>query len=179
LPAVIRLRRLQRAPGVELASDDDVANGQSLDAVLRCAVGRDRFDEPFLFVRTNRNNDFVGWKGRKSVADGEINVCLPGHSVDGLARKLLSRAFGDLLGMTERLLVVGEPVEHALPDDWHHDLDRVGLPDVSPQNLVRMFDGADNEDVPAHDGNVPQKGRRGSTATAGTAGRISVGAAAP
>jgi len=54
-------------------------------------------------------------------------------------------------------LVVGEPVEHALPYDRHHDLDRVGLPDMRAQNVVRMFDGADYEDVPAHDGNVPPR----------------------
>jgi hypothetical protein len=57
--------------------------------------------------------------------------------------------------MTERLLVVGKPIEHALPYDRHHDLDRIGLPDVGAQYLVRMFDGADDEDVPAHNGNVP------------------------
>jgi hypothetical protein len=117
---------------------------------LRCGVSRARLDEPFLFFRTNRNNDFVRRKGRKGVADGEINVRLPGTSFDGFAGKLLGRVFSDSLGMTQRLLVVGEPVEHALPYDRHHDLDRVGLPDVRAQYLVRMFDGADDEDVPAH-----------------------------
>jgi hypothetical protein len=119
-----------------------------------CGVGRDRLDEPFLFSRTNCNDDFVRRKGRKSVADGETDVCLPGNSIDGLAGKLLGRAFSDPLRMTERLLVGGKPVEHALPYDRHHNLDRVGLADMRLQYVVRMFDGADDEDVPAHDGNV-------------------------
>jgi hypothetical protein len=140
---------------VELAADHDVADGHSLEAVLRCGVGRNRFNETFLFVRTNRNDDFVGRKGRKSVADGEIDVRLPGNGVDGVARKLLGRALGDTLGMTERFLVVGEPVEQALPYDRHHDLDRVGLPDMRPENVVRMLNGADDENVPAHNRNVP------------------------
>jgi hypothetical protein len=57
--------------------------------------------------------------------------------------------------MTERFLVIGEPVECALPYDRHHDLDCVGFPDMRTQNVVRMFDCADDEDVFAHDGNVP------------------------
>jgi hypothetical protein len=154
-----RIRRPRKARTIawrlELAADHDVADGHSLEAVLRCGVGRDRFNEAFLFVRTNRNDDFVGRKGRKSVADGEIDVRLPGNGVDGVARKLLGRALGDTLGMTERFLVVGEPVEQALPYDRHHDLDRVGLPDMRPKNVVRMLNGADDENVPAHDRNVP------------------------
>jgi hypothetical protein len=51
--------------------------------------------------------------------------------------------------MTERFLVVGEPVEHALPYDRNHDLNRVGLPHMRAQYVVGMFDGADDEDVPA------------------------------
>jgi hypothetical protein len=92
--------------------------------------GRARLDESFLFFRTNRNDDFVRRKGRKSVADGETDVSLPGNSIDGLAGELLGCAFRDPLRMTERFLVVGEPVEHALPYDRHHHLDRVGLPDM-------------------------------------------------
>ena len=57
--------------------------------------------------------------------------------------------------MTERFLVVGEPVEHALAHDRHHDLDRVGLSNMGTQYVICLFDGADDEDVPAHDGNVP------------------------
>jgi hypothetical protein len=162
----------------ELATDHDIADGHSLEAVLRRGAGRDRFKEPFLFVRTDRNNDFVGWKGRKSVADGEIDVRLPGNSVDGVARKLLGRAFGDLLRMSERFLVVGEPVEHALPYDWDHDLDRVGLSDMRSQNVVRMFDCADDENVPAHDGNVPQRTHR-ATEPGGQMATVPVDAAAP
>jgi hypothetical protein len=52
--------------------------------------------------------------------------------------------------MTERFLVVGEPVERALPYNRHHDLDGFGVPNMPAQNVVSMFDGADDEDVPAH-----------------------------
>jgi hypothetical protein len=123
--------------------------------MLWCGIGRTRLDEPFLFFRTNSNDDFVRRKGRESVADGETDVRLPGNSIDGLAGKLLGRAFSDSLRMTERFLVVGEPVEHALPYDRHHDLDRVGLPNMCTQYVICLFDGADNEDALAHNGNVP------------------------
>jgi hypothetical protein len=136
----------------ELATDHDKADGHSFDeALLRRGVGRARLDEPFLFLWTNRNDDLVRRKGRKSVADGETDVRLPGTSIDRLAGKLLGRVFSDPLGMTDRCLVVGEPVEHALPYDRHHDLDRLGLPDVRAQHVVRMFDRADDEDVLAHE----------------------------
>ncbi len=125
--------------------------------MLRCGVGRTRLDEPFLFFRTNRHDDLVRRKGRESVADGETDVRLTCTSIDGLAGKLFGRAFGNPLRMTDRFLVVGEPVEHALPYDRHHDLDRVGLPDMRAQNVVRLFDGADDEDVLAHAGNVPPR----------------------
>jgi hypothetical protein len=141
-----------------LAADHNKADGYSLDAVLRCGIGRTRLDESFLFFRTNRNDNFVRWKGRESVPDGETDVRLPGSSIDGLALKLLGCAFSDPLRMTEPFLVVGEPVEHALPHDRHHDLDRVGLPDMRPQFVVGMFDSADDEDVLGHDGNVPPGG---------------------
>jgi hypothetical protein len=52
--------------------------------------------------------------------------------------------------MTERLLVVGEPVEHALPDDRHHDLDRLGLSNMGTQDVICLFDGADDENVLTH-----------------------------
>jgi len=133
-----------------LVADDDVAHRHSLDAVLRCGLRRVRLDEPFLFVRTNRNDDFVRRKRRKSVANGETDIRLTSRSIDGLARQLLGRAFGDPLRMTERFLVVGEPVERALPYNRHHDLDGFGVPNMPAQNVVGMFDGADDEDVPAH-----------------------------
>jgi hypothetical protein len=159
LPAKLQRRSaVARAePRVELAADHDIADRYSLDAVLRRGVGCDRFDEPFLLLRANRNHDFVRRKGRKSVADRKTNIRLPGNSADGVARKLFGRAFGDPLRMTERLLIVGEPVEHALPYNRHHDLDRVGLPNMRAQNVVRMLDGADDEHVSAHEGNVSQR----------------------
>jgi hypothetical protein len=133
-----------------LVADDDVAHRHSLDAVLRCGVRRVRLDEPFLFVRTNRNDDFVRRKRRKSVANGETDIRLTSRSIDGLARQLLGRAFGDPLRMTERFLVVGEPVERALPYNRHYDLDGFGVPNMPAQDVVGTFDGADDEDVPAH-----------------------------
>ena len=150
----------------KLTADHNEADGHSVEPVLRGGVGRDRFNEPFLLGWTNRDDDFVGRKGRKSIADGEIDVRLSGTSFGGLPGKLLGRVFGDPLRMTERLLVVGKPIEHALPYDRHHDLDRIGLPDVGAQYLVRMFDRADDEDVPAHNGNVPL-GRAEGYANAG------------
>jgi hypothetical protein len=74
--------------------------------------------------------------------------------------------------MTERFLVVGEPVEHALPYDRHNDLDRVGLPDMRSQDVVRMFDGADDEDIPAHEGNVPPGGLGFHERAAGKKSRV-------
>ena len=139
--------------GRRLLADHDKADRHSLDeAVLGCGVGRARLNEPFLFFRTDRNDDFVRLKGGESVSDGETDVRLAGNSIDGLAVKLLGR--GDLLRMAERCLVVGQPIEHALPYDRDDDLDRLGLPDMRAQYVVRMFDGADDENVLAHDGNV-------------------------
>jgi hypothetical protein len=143
--------------------------------VLRCGVRRARLDESFLFVRTNRNDDFVRRKRRKSVANGETDIRLPGHSIDGLAGKLFGRSFGDSLRMTERFLVVGEPIERALPYNRNHNLDGFGVPDIRAQSVVRMFDGADDENVSAHDGNVPQRaaraGRGAKTPPAGRGSR--------
>jgi hypothetical protein len=140
---------------------------------MRCGVRRRRLDEPFLFARTNCNDDLVRREGRKSVADGETDVRLPGNGIDGLARELLGGVFGDPLRMTERFLVVGEPVEGALSYDRHHDLDRVSLPDMLAQDVVRMFDGADDEDVLAHDANVSQRGARLAAKTDAAAERVS------
>ena len=156
-----------------LGADDDVAHRHSLDAVLRCGLRRVRLDEPFLFVRTNRNDDFVRRKRRKSVANGETDIRLTSRSIDGLARQLLGRAFGDPRRMTERFLVVGEPVERALPYNRHHDLDGFGVPNMPAQNVVGMFDGADDEYVPAHawkrtaEDSPPHRGRK----TAGDSGK--------
>ena len=126
--------------------------------MLGCCVGRARLDEPFLFFRTNRHDDFVRRKGRKSVSDGETDVSLAGNGIGSLAGKLLGCPFSHPLRVTDRFLVVGEPVEHALPHDRHHDLDRFGLPDMRSQGVVRMLDRTDEEDVLAHDGNVPLGG---------------------
>lgn len=148
-------------PRFELVRNHDIANGHSLDAALRRTLGRERLDESFLFVWANRNDDLVGRKGRESVPDGETNVRLAGDSFNGLARKPLGGAFGNSLRVPERLLVAGEPVEYALSCDRHHDRDCVGLTDVCAQNVARIVDRADHEDVLGHDGNVPSGTIRG------------------
>jgi hypothetical protein len=138
----------------ELFADHDIPHRHSLDAVLRCGLGRVRLDASFLFVRTHRNDDFVGRKRRKRIANGEPDIGLSGRSVDRLARKLFGRVFGDLLRMSERFFVVREPVERALAYNRHHDLDGFGVPDIRAQSVFRMFDGADDENVPAHERSV-------------------------
>jgi hypothetical protein len=143
---------------LELVRDDDMADGHAFDAVLRRVLGRDQFDQPFLFVRPNRNDDLVGRKGGESVTDGKTDVCFARDSISGLAWKPLGRAFRDSLRLPERFLVAGEPVEYALPCDWHHDLDRVGLAEVRPQEALCVFDRADHEDVLAHGETVAEPG---------------------
>ena len=103
-----------------------------MEAVLRCGPGRHRLDEAFLLARTNRNDDFVRRKGREGVANGEIEVRLSGNSIDRVAGELLGRVLGYPFRVAEGFLVVRKPVEYALPHDRHDDLDRVGLPDMSP-----------------------------------------------
>jgi hypothetical protein len=56
-----------------------------------------------LFVRSHIDDDFVCRKRRQSVADRETDVGLAGYSTGSLARKLLRRAFGDSLRVSERL----------------------------------------------------------------------------
>jgi hypothetical protein len=89
-------------------------------------------------------------KGRKSVADGETEVRLPATASTVALESCSAVRSATRLRMRERFLVAGEPVEHALAYDRHHDLDRVGLPDMRAQYVIRMLDRADDEDVPAH-----------------------------
>jgi hypothetical protein len=110
---------------------------------------------PSASAGRTRDDDLVGLERCESVADREVDVGLAGNGLNRLARKLLGGAFRDPLRTTVRLFVVREPVEYSLPHNGHHDLDRVCLADVRAQNVVCMFDGADDEDVPAHDDNVP------------------------
>jgi hypothetical protein len=139
------------ATAFELFADHDIPHRHSLDAVLRCGLGRVRLDASFLFVRTHRNDDFVRRKRRKSVANGEIDIGLAGRSVDRLSGQLFGRVVGDLRRMSERFFVVREPVEGTLAYNRHHDLDRFGVPDIRAQSVIRMFDGADDQNVPAHE----------------------------
>ena len=118
-----------------------------MKAVLRCALGRHRLDESFLVIRANRNDDLLGRKGRKRVADGKIELRLAGNSINRLSGKPLGCAFGDPLCLTECFLVVGEPVEYSLLCCRDYDLDCVVLAELSAQDVVRMLDRADHEDV--------------------------------
>jgi hypothetical protein len=120
--------------------------------VLRRCVGRAGLHVPLLLFRTNRNHDLVRRKRRKSVVNGKPDIRLAGRRLDGLARKLICRAFGNPLRTPEGFLVIGEPIEHALPHNRYHNLDGFGVPDMPAQNVVGMFDGADDKHVPAHDG---------------------------
>lgn len=139
-----------------LISNHDVPDGHSVDAPLRCALGRDRLDEALLVIRTNRNDDLVGRKGCKSVADGERDIRLAGNCINGLAGKPRRCAFGDPLCVTERFLVAGEPVEYALPCDRYHDLDRVSFTEMLAQDVAGILHRADHEDVLAHGETVPR-----------------------
>src|SRR5215203_2180551 len=110
----------------------------------------DGFDAPLFLTRANRDDDLVGRERRESIAYRDTDVCLAGDRLDGLPGELLGGLLGDCFGPTERLLVVREPVEDALSHDRHDDLDRVGLADMLAQDVLRMLDRADDEDVPAH-----------------------------
>src|ERR671923_1695513 len=138
-----------------LIGNDDVPDRHALNAVSGGVLRRDRLDEALLVLGTNGNHDLIGGKGRKGIADGETDVRIAGDSLDRLAGKSLGRLFGDLLGVTERLLIAGEPVDQALPRDRHDDLDRVGLADPVLEDVVGILDGADHQDVLVHDRNVP------------------------
>src|SRR5215210_2755223 len=120
-----------------LVADHHVSNRYALDRLLRRVVRRDRLDEAFLLVRTNGDDDLVGRLAR-----------------DGLGRvprKLASRLRGDSLRLTERLLVVREPIEEPLPNDRNHDLHRVGLSDVRAQDLFGVRYGGHVEYVLGHE----------------------------
>ena len=123
--------------------------------MLRRAPGRHGFDESFLVIRANGNDDLFGRKARKRVADGKSDVRLAGNSLNCLPRKPLGRAFGDPFCLTECFLVVGEPVEYSLLCCRDYDLDCVVLAELSAQDVVSMLDRADHEDVLAHGETVP------------------------
>jgi hypothetical protein len=57
--------------------------------------------------------------------------------------------------VTVCLLVVRQPVEQALTNHRHDNLDRVRLAYVSAQDIVRVLDRADNKNVTPHGDNVP------------------------
>ena len=89
-------------------------------------------------------------EGRERVADREPHVRLARAGLDGLAGERFGGLLGDGLGSIERLLVVREPVEEALTHRRYDDLDRVGVADLSHGSIVRLLDGADDEDIPGH-----------------------------
>ena len=141
----------------ELVRNDDIPDRHTLNAISRGVFGRDRLDEALLVFGMNGNDDLIGRKRCKGVADGETDVRVAGNGIDRLPGKSLGRSFGDPFGVTERLLVAGEPVEQALPCNRHDNLNRVGLPELGAESIVGIFNGADHQDVSGHGDNVPSE----------------------
>jgi hypothetical protein len=127
--------------------DDDQPNGHTVYVPRRYVRGRLRLDEPFLVFGPYCDNDLVSGEGRQCVSDRQFDLGFPSTSLHRLARKLLGRTLGYLLGVTKGALVVREPVEDALPDDGHHDLDLVCVADLGAQGRFCVFDRADDENA--------------------------------
>jgi hypothetical protein len=113
----------------------------------RRACRRDRFHLSFLIGRPNRYDNLVRSEGCKRVANRQFDICFTCLGLHSLAGQVRGNGFCNVLGVTERLLVIGEPVEHALAHDRYHDLELVAFTDVPPQHVLRMIDGTDDEDV--------------------------------
>jgi hypothetical protein len=137
------------------AGDHDQANWHSVHTALRCIRGCLRLDEPFFVFRSHCDYDLVRREGRERVTDREFDVRFPSDSLHRLAGKLLGCTLGHALGVRECALVVGEPVEDALPDDGYDDLDPVGVADLGAKSRFGVFDRADDQDV-SHARNLPR-----------------------
>jgi len=101
-----------------------------LDALRGCIGSRVRLNRPFLISWPHRDHDLIGWKGRQSVANRQLNVCFARPRVDSLTRELRGHVFRDVLGVSEGLLVISQPVEEALANNRYDNLDLVGCLDV-------------------------------------------------
>ncbi len=122
--------------------------------MLRRSVGREGLDEALLLLGPDRDHDLVGLEGRERIADRERHVRLARAGLDGLAGERVGGLLRDGLGSIERLLVVREPVEEALTHRRYDDLDRVGVADLRTDRIVRLLDGADDEDISGHEGKL-------------------------
>ena len=129
------------------AGDHDQPNWHSVHAALRYVGGRPRLDEPFFVFRPDRDHDLVRGEGRERVSDRQFDVGFPSDSLHRLARKLLGRALGDALGLTEGALVVCKPIEDSLSNDRHHDLDPVCIADLGAETRFAMLNRADNQNA--------------------------------
>ena len=132
---------------VESFPNDDKPDGNAMQTFRRRACRRDRFHLSFLIGRPNRYDNLVRSEGCKRVANRQFDICFTCLGLDSLAGQMRGHGFCNVLGVTERLLVIGEPVEHALAHDRYHDLELVAFTDVPPQDVFWMIDGTDDEDV--------------------------------
>jgi hypothetical protein len=124
--------------------DYDQPNWYTVHTARGNAAGRVCLDEPFFILGPHCDNDLVRREARERVSDRQVDVGFPSDRFDRLAGKLLGRPLGHALGVTERALVVREPVENSLPNDGDHNLDPVGLPDLGAQGGFAVLDRADN-----------------------------------
>ena len=115
----------------------------------------DRFDLSFLIRWPHRYDYLVRCEGCERVANRQVDICFTCLGLDSLAGQMRGHGFCNVLGVTERLLVVGEPVEHALAHDRYHDLELVAFTDVPPQQVFWMIDGTDDKDVSHRTGLMP------------------------
>jgi len=118
-----------------------------VQALRRRACRRDRFHLSFLIRWPHRYDNLVRCEGCERVANRQVDICFTRLGLDSLAGQVGGHVFRHVLGVTERLLIIGEPVEHALADDRYHDLELVAFTDVPAQHVLRMIDGTDDEDV--------------------------------
>ena len=118
-----------------------------MQTLRRRACRRDRFHLSFLIRWPHRYDNLVRCEGCERVANRQVDICFTCLGLDSLAGQVGGHVFCNVLGVTECLLVIGEPVEHALAHDRYHDLELVAFTDVAPQHVFWMIDGTDDEDV--------------------------------
>ena len=113
-----------------------------------CARSPSRAPEPFSFVRTNRNDDFVRRKRRKTLTRRDAHR-LTSTVASTVSPQRPPRVRADPCRMTERFLVVGEPVEAPCRTTGTTTL-TVSASQHAGAKRRHAFDGADDEYVPAH-----------------------------
>lgn len=138
---------LQDRVDAESFPNNDKPDGNAMQTLCRRAGRGDRFHPSFLIRWPHRDDNLVRCEGCKRVANRQVDICFTCLGLDSLAGQVGGHVFCNVLGVTERLLVIGEPVEHALAHDRNHDLELVAFTDVPPQHVFWMIDGTDDEDV--------------------------------